>query len=195
MKTKRQHNRTQRGHTLIELIISAAILSAIIVSAGGLLAVAYRQQIRGRNYSQAQTDLRTALRIATRSIRHGYNVVATSTDSNFPSGSRTSGASQVIVRVPEPSTSSSADVEIRIYVSSGVMYAQRSDQATPGKKLMSGVSSLTINYFRTIAGTQSDVDGSPGTATEVCLTLASTQGILTTTATAYVTMRNAIEGL
>lgn len=194
MKIIRKRN-TRRGVTLVELLASTIILSFVVSGTMTLYTVGQKTQSVSRYYSQVQTDMRTGMRSATRTIRHGYNVVATSVKTNFPAGSRTSTASQIIVRVPEPSTSGSPDVEIRFYASGGTLYVQRSDAASPGTALITGVQSFTINYFITSGGTRSTDDGTPGTATEAQLTLVDTYGSVTSTVTAYAALRNAIAPL
>src|ERR1041385_3230096 len=91
---------TRRGVTIAELLVVAIVLSFIVGAAMRLYNLAQHQQLQARMYSQAQTDLRTALRRATRAIRHGYAAKATSSKSNFPNGSATS-STQVIVPIPE----------------------------------------------------------------------------------------------
>src|SRR5690348_17322830 len=64
--------RAQRGTSLIELLAVAIILSFLIGATAQFYNVGKAQQRLGQGYSQVQTDLRAALRVATRTIRHGY---------------------------------------------------------------------------------------------------------------------------
>src|SRR5437868_3412727 len=140
----------RRGVTIIEMLMVAIILSFIVGATMRLYNVGQYQQLQARMYSQAQLDLRVALRRATRTIRHGYSPKATSSKSNFPSDSASS-STQVIVPIPE-TDSDGTNKEIRVYYSSGSLYAQRSDETGSGTLLIDGLRTSTagaeFHYFK-----------------------------------------------
>lgn len=179
---------------MLEVLVASLLVFGIVAAASRLYGIGVAQQSMARNYSQVQTDLRTALRRVTRTLRHGFALKNPSTQTSFPSGSLTSNSTQVIVPVQE----SSAVPEIRIYFDStaGTLYAQRSDDGSI-TDLLDQVSSLTFNYYKTIAGVTTEVASAPETATEVKITLTAWYGSFvgaraTTTCTAYVALRNNI---
>jgi hypothetical protein len=175
----------------MEMVLAALLLSFIVAAVSALYNVAYKQQRIARNYSQVQTDIRAGLRRATRAIRHGYKVVNPSTQANFPV--KASNASQMIVVVPD---NTAAQRELRLYLSSGTLYAQYQDQTTASATaLLSGVTALTFNYFYENVTTKTATDGSPQLATEVQITVTAQQDAATTTVQAYVELRNATLGL
>jgi hypothetical protein len=169
------------------------MLGFVITGAATLLNVGRRQQRTLRLYSQVQTDLRASIRRATRALRHASEVVNPSTATNFPV--KSSGASQVIVTVPEPSGSSPSTVQIRFYLSSGNFYAQRSDNTGPGVLLESGVQSLTFNYFRTVGSSRTAVDASPSQATEIQIAITGSSGNISSKLTTLVALRNVLVSL
>ena len=183
----------RRGVSLAELLVSLTMMAMVIASCATLLTIGRRQQKTWQRYSQLQTDLHTALRRATRTIRHGSAVLNPSAAANFPV--KTSSATQVIVQVPEPTGTSPTTVQVRFYVSGGVFYAQRSDVAGNGLTLMSGVQSVAFSYYRTAAGTRTSVSGTPQTATEIGITLTGSSGGLNTSLTSLTAMRNVLISL
>lgn len=187
--------RYRSGATLIEMVVSALILSFIVAATAGLYTVGQAQQRTARSYSEAQTDIRTTLRRMTRALRHGYQVVGVSAAGTL--AGKASGPDQVIVRVPEPGGGSQS--EILFYRSgSGVLYFQRESDAAPGTPLVEGVRALAVHYFRTdiaVGGAiRVPVDADPATATEAEVTLTVERPPAVTTVKAYVTLRNAIVG-
>ena len=186
----------RQGVTIAEMLIVAVVLSFIVGATMRLYNLAQHQQLQARMYSQAQGDLRIALRRATRVLRHGYAAKATSTKSNFPSGSASS-STQIIVPIPETDTNAS-NKEIRVYYSNGSLYAQRSDQTGSGTLLISGLRTspggATFNYYKTSGVSTTEVASSPDTATEVRITLWAVRFNVTTSVSAYAALRNVISG-
>ena len=180
---------SRRGHTLWEMLATTLLLGMTATAAATLMRTGQRQQKIARDYSQIQTDMRSAVRRASRTIRHGYAVVNPSSSSRF-AGNTASNGSQVIVKVPEPGNTS--QVEVRFYLSGGTFYAQRADDTGSGLALMSGVNTLSFNYYQTSSatGTRTAVDSTPQSATEVGLTLNATSGLVTSSFTSYVALRN-----
>lgn len=189
-KGRRAAGRPFRGASLAEFLAVVLILSFVIGATGRLLTVGERQQRLGRGYSQAQSDLREALRVATRALRHGYAVVSPSTETQFPTS--VSNADQVIVRVPEPGGGS--QVEVRLHVLNGVLYAQRSDENSPGRALITGVRSAGFAYYVTSGTVRASSGGNPPAATEVEIALTANRESWSTTVRTLVTMRNRIAG-
>ncbi|MFN3648286.1 MAG: type II secretion system protein [Armatimonadota bacterium] len=187
-------SKRRRGVTLAEVVIAAMILGFLLAATANLYQVGFRQQRLAGAYGQVQTDLRDALRRATRGMRHGFRVVSPSTSPSFPV--TTSSAAQVIVEVPEPSASASSSVEVRFHVSGGVLYAQRSDQAAPGLALIQGVQTVSFEYFRQpSSGTEhTPVNGAPASANEVRVTVTARRPPATTTVSTLVNLRNSIAG-
>jgi prepilin-type N-terminal cleavage/methylation domain-containing protein len=177
------------GFTLPEMLVSVLLLSMAIAGAGVLMNVGQKQERIARDYGQAQTDTRSGLRRILRAIRHADSVQNPSVYA-FPVTS--SSASQVVVLVPEPSTAATTTIEERVYLSGTALYVQRSDQAAPGTSMVTGVSSVVFNYFRTVGTTRSAVDSTPQTATEVQITLTLVSGQATTETVASVALRNKI---
>jgi type II secretory pathway pseudopilin PulG len=195
-------NRGPGGWTLLELLASAIVLSFLVASSATLYSVWQRQSLLARNYSQAQTDLRTAFRIMLRTIRHGTTVVATSSSGTI--NGKVSNASQIVVHVPE---SGSASADVVFYVdSAGTLYYQRDTDATP-TSMITGVKTISIHYFQTtttVSGTgtlseaNTEVAGAPASATEVQIALTvrsggpkdTTNEAAVTTVQSYVTLRN-----
>jgi hypothetical protein len=119
--------------------------------------------------------------------------VRNSTDTDFPSGFRNSGSTQVIVEVPQPN--GGAKIDVRTHVSNGTLYIQKSTESTPGTSLMTGVQTIQVNYYKTAGTTQTAVDGSPLTATEVKVRLTGVSDQAVTTVEALVALRNTLGGL
>lgn len=186
----RNRERHRRGYSLIEALIGVLILSFVVAATATLMEVGTRQQRLGRSYSQVQTELRDALRRATRSVRHGYWVVGTSTVSNF-SAAPTSGSTQVIVRLPQ---AGGGTLEARYHLSGGTLYVQREDEVAPGTALITGVTQFTLGYYRTNGSVRSASDGTPANATEVKFRLTATRGSATTPVETLVTLRNRLAG-
>jgi type II secretory pathway component PulJ len=180
----------RRGISLVEGIVGLTILSVVLAATAALLAGGQRLQRTSQDYSQLQTDLRTAVRRVARSLRHGFAVVNPSTVSGF--GVQASSATQVIVTVPEPSGVTPEKVELRFYVSNQVLYAQRSDQAAPGTALLTGVRGLAFSYYQTTAAGRTAVDATPQLATEVRFTLSAAQGKIVTAMPGMACLRNTI---
>ncbi len=194
-KYSKRSRRTHRAVSLVELLVSTLIFTFVLTAAVSLYSAGNVQQNRARYYSQAQTDLRLILRTASRTIRHAYGVVSSSTESRFPSGSKSSSQDQIIVRVPEPARAKKNSIEIRFYVLDGAFYAQRSDEAAPGTKFAEGVKSLKVNYFRSTGSFRNSADNAPATATEAQLNIQNTVGNVSSGAAAYIAFRNADIGL
>ena len=179
-----------RGVSLMEMLAALLILSFIVAATATLFNTGQRQQRLGRAFSQAQTDIRVALRDAMRAIRHG-TVVNPST--NF-GGNAPSNSSQVIVNVPEPTGAATSYIELRYYLSSGTLYKQRSDQ-NAGSAILTGVDSLTINYFKTVYSSRTSVDANPETATEVLITVTVIRERITTRVSTLIALRPFTIGL
>lgn len=180
----------RRGTSLVEALAVSLILAFVMAASARLLHAGNVQQLLSRGYSQAQTDLRDALRRATRGIRHAFGVVPASSSPTF-SAAPNSNASQLIVRLPQPG---SAAIEARYYLSNGTFYVQRDTDAAPGTPLITGVTQLQFQYLRVSATTHTDVTGSPGSANEVRIRLTARRETATTPVEALVSMRNSVIG-
>jgi prepilin-type N-terminal cleavage/methylation domain-containing protein len=185
--------RLRAGFSLPELLACLTMLAFVMTGAATLLNVSSRQQRTLRIYSQVQTDLRSGIRRASRTLRHASAILNPSTSVNFPV--KTSGASQVIVRVPEPAGSAASAVEVRFYASGGVFYAQRSDVSGAGVALESGVQSVAFKYYRTANGSRAAVDATPSQATEIQITITATSGAINTKLSNLVALRNVLINL
>ena len=181
------------GFSTFEALAALFILMFAISVTAQLYVTGMRVRRVAQNYSQVQTDLRSALRDATRAVRHGYQVMNPSSLTAFPNVApnyRNSNANQLIVQVPD---STGAKVEIRYYLSSGGLYEQRSSGGTDQLQL-SGIQTLTFNYYKTSGGTRTAVDGSspndPSKATEVQVTVTATNGVVTEAVSVLVALRN-----
>lgn len=179
-----------RGMTLIEVLIVALIMTFLTIGVGMLYTVGQRQQRISNYYSQVQTDMREGLRRVTRTLRHGYEVVGTSTAGTL--NGLSSSTSQIIVRVPEPTGAATTYVHIRFYVSGSVLYSQRQDQSAPGVALLDGVQTLAFNYFDEYGA---NMNATPTAATRTEIVLTARRGPATTTVRTLVTLRNRSVGL
>ena len=177
-----------RGVSLLELVSSLAILGFVVAATAGLYVAGQRSHFRARYYSDAQTTIRRALRDLTRTTRMAESVLAKGTTGTL--NGQTTGASQLVLRLQ----SSPSVVECRYYVANGVLYKQTSADAAPGTPLLSGVVSLTFNYYTTLAGTRSSASANPAKASEVEIVLRARSGTVTTGLTAYVTIRQVVAG-
>lgn len=189
--------RTRPGVSLVELLAVAIILSFLVGATAQFYNTSKAQHQLSRDYSQVQTDLRTALRRVTRTLRHGFAPKHPSTRANFPSGS-TSNSTQVIVPIPE-ADGAGVNKEIRIYYSNGSLYAQRSDETGAGTLLINDLNTspagAEFRYYKTVAGANpTEVANAPETATEIRITLTGKYGRATTSVVAYVALRNVISG-
>jgi Tfp pilus assembly protein PilW len=182
----------RRGATIVEFLVSMFLMSIVLTGTARLFYVGYQQQRQARGYSNAQKEIREGLRRMTRALRHGYGVVNPSSSAGFPAAD--SGASQVIVRVPEPSGASTTDIEFRFHVSGEVLYYQRSDEAAPGTALVSGVQSAVFNYYQSSGSGRTAVDSTPASANEVQVTLTAESADMTTKVSTLVNLRNATVG-
>lgn len=183
----------KRGFSLPEMLAALTMLAFVLTSAATLLNVGRRQQQTLRQYSQVQTDLRAGLRRASRTLRHAQSIKNPSAAANF--AVKVSDASQVIVEVPEPTGSAQTTVEVRFYLSNGVLYAQRADVATAGVALETGVQNVEFRYFRTANGVRATSDSAPQQATEVQLTVTAASGAISTRLSTLVSMRNVLINL
>ena len=129
-----------------------------------------------RFYSYGQTDIRTAMRTVTRTLRHAYQVNATGTLGSL-SGVASNG-SQVVCTIPQ--ASGSANIQVLFYMSGDTVYYQRSTDAAPGTALLTGATGMAVAYYTTTNGITSAA-ASPSQATEVQITLTATRGSVTTT--------------
>jgi hypothetical protein len=183
----------RRGATLLELVASALLLSFVVAAASKLFQVGHASHTMVRHYSQAQSDLREALRRATWGMRHGYGVVATSTAGNFPV--QASNTAQAILLLPEPTGSNPAQVQVRYHVTNGILYAQRANEAAPGMALLPGVQNVTFAYYQTNGATRVPVNGTPALATEVEIQATARRHRWNTKVSTLVNLRNSITGL
>lgn len=187
--------RARRGALLVETLAAVLILTFLVWATARFYIVGIAQQRLGQGYSQAQTNIRTALRSVTRTIRHGYAVVPSVSSGNL--NGKTSTTSQIIVTVPQ--ATGSPTINILFYVSNGTLYYQRSTDTSP-TVMITGVQSLTLTYYKTSLAssgtgtTQTQVNSTPGSATEVQINLVANYQNVTTTVTAYTTLRNMIAG-
>jgi type II secretory pathway component PulJ len=182
--------RTRRGYSLIEAVVTLVILSFVVAATATMMEVGTRQQRLGRNYSEVQTELRDALRRVTRGLRHGYQVVASSTQANFATAP-TSGPTQVIVKLPQ---AGGGIIEVRYHLSNGTLYSQREDETAPGTARLTEVDSLSLSYYQTVGSVRSAADSSPGDATEIRFYVTATRGSATTPVEALVALRNRLAG-
>src|SRR5689334_10324473 len=79
----RSRRGSQRGLTLVEMLVTAIIMVFLTTSTFQLYTVVNRQQLKARDYMNNQTADRDALRLMMRTIRHGSVVVTGSGYSNF----------------------------------------------------------------------------------------------------------------
>lgn len=175
-----------KGMSLIEVILAAMVLSFMVAATARVYQVGEKQQRTARAYSLAQSDIRRGLQRLTRTVRHGYQVVAAS--ANF--GGASSGLNQVVVEVPEPGGTTRG--EIRFYLSGGTLYAQKQSEAAPGTALVTGVQALELKYYQTDSGTGIASVVAPALATEVDIKVTAKRDPAVTTVRAYVNLRNAI---
>ncbi len=194
-----------------EMLLSMLILAFLAAATASLYTVGQAQHHTAKGYSQVQTDVRRAMARVTRTIRHGYSVVGTSSLGTL-NGLSSAVNDQIIVEVPEPSPST-AKRQIRFYRSNaGVLYYQDHTQAAPGTALMTGLqvpregltsgeaAPLTFHYYQSIpdlsgAVTTTNVDANPSLATEVRITITARSAPVSTTVRAYVSLRNSLQGL
>lgn len=182
--------RRVRGMTIIEMLAASLVVTFLVAASTTLYDVGFRQQRLAWRYSNSQTDLRAALSQMTRTLRHGYAVVPVSAAGNLVG--QVSNNTQVIVRVPQPA--GAAAIEVMFAVSpTGDLYYQREGDAV-GTTMISGVQSIAVNYFQTVAGVTSAVDLTPGTATEIQIGLTVNKDRAATSVTAYSALRNTILG-
>lgn len=179
----------QRGASLVEMMSALLILAIITAASFSLYWSGNQAHRRARFYSQAQTDIRQALRQMIRVIRSANSVVSQGTMGTL--AGLASGSNQVVVRLPQGAGSF---IECRYYVSNGVLYQQRSTDAAPGTALLTGVTGLTFNYVRTLGGVRTAVDGAPSVATEVQMAINARRGSVTTGLTGYVALRTKLTG-
>jgi|SRR5579859_3437021 len=201
--------RSRSGYTLIELLVSTLILGFLSLGGVTLYIVGFHQQRVAQHYSQVQTDLRTGLARANRTLRHAFEVVDANTVysgivvTQFPNNAvRFSNAAQLCIRAPQP-TATGGYVEIRFYLSNGTLLCERADAIGSPTTLLNSVQALTFNYFQTSGGQRTAVDNTPAfgvtntpdMATEVQITItgqSSDQAAITATAVTTVNLRNKI---
>jgi len=181
--------RRRRAVTLLEMVAALTILAAVSAATVSLYWTGQRAHRRARFYSEAQTDIRDTLRRITRTARTSECVMAQGTLGTL--SGLTSNTYQVVLRVPQ---GASPAIECRYYVSNGMLYQQLSTQSAPGRRLLSGVVSLTFGYYRTLAGTRTSVAGAPASATEIEIVLRVRNASVTTGLTGYVSIRTALTG-
>lgn len=181
--------RRTAGASLAEMLACLLILSFAVASVSKLMTAGLLQQQAGRERSDGQDAVRKGVRLAVRSLRHGFRVVASST--SFGSA-QSSSASQVIVEVPQPSGSNPSKILIRLYRSANTLYLQRSDQPGSPVVALSGITSLTVSYYLTSGTTRTPCPSSPSSATDLQLTVRATSGSAIIQMSADVTMRNAL---
>src|SRR5262249_26544902 len=157
----RRRGMYRRGWSLVEMVASALIVSFTLAAAATLYMTWQKQTLLARNYSQAQTDLRTAFHSLLRTLRHGSTVVATSSAGNL--NGQTSTTSQVIVTVPQATGSS--DIQVLYYQTGGVLYYQRQGDGS-GTSIISGVTAFTVHYYKTVTTTSGGVSTITTTATD-----------------------------
>lgn len=187
--TRRSPRRRRSGVSLLEMVSSLTILAVIAAATVGLYWSGQNTQRLARSYSEAQTDIRSALRQMTRTLRTAETILAQGTSGTL-NGIASNGY-QVVFRLR---SSAGSPIEGRYYVSNGVLYQQTSAQAAPGTELARDVVSLTFNYYRTLAGMRSSVNANPSLATEVEINLRVRNQRVTTGLTAYVTLRWKLTG-
>lgn len=187
-----------RGFSLVEALGAMLILTFVILGTLQLYQVGDKQQRTARNYSNAQTSNREAIRRMLRSLRHGFAVQMN--DSSFTGSPVSSTATQVIVTVPH---AVSGTDHVRFYLSGSTLFGQNGGAAAIA--VATDIQSVAFTYYKTTqtfsGTTYTDVSGSPATATEVQIQLVSSSGGTasatgaTSTETAYVELRNATLGL
>ena len=185
------------GWSLIELLATSLILSFVIASTVALYTIWERQSLMARNYSQAQTDTRTAFRTIMRTVRHGNYV------STVAINAINSDDSHVIVNVPQPGNTA-ADFVFYTDAGGGLYVQSRTDSSPT--RIISGVTAMRIRYFQTVTtgagnarvATTTEVPGAPGAANQVQIALTVRSGgannnsnaAVATTTQAFVTLRN-----
>jgi prepilin-type N-terminal cleavage/methylation domain-containing protein len=123
---------TQKGMTLIELMITLAILSVIILGLVVFFTGGVRSWITGQSQLEAQRNARQAMESMVREIRHGESIVGNSDDDT------------IIVSVPALGSESAYNVT---YDLSGTTISRGSNP------LISNVQSLILEYYES-DGTQ-----------------------------------------
>ena len=185
-----------RGYSLVEMLGAAMILAFVSLGTVMLYRVGDKTQRTARFYSDAQSQVREALRRVSRTVRHANGVVTNSLVANF-STAPSSDTTQVIVETPAPASTSTE--YIRFYLNGTTLYAQRHDDTDAGIAITSGVQSMTVNYYYTTVTSsgisRTRVNGAPTTATEVQITLVLKSGTVTTTENVFVELRNHSLGL
>lgn len=187
MKRRQGRRRCILGISLVEMMASLVILGLIVAATVSLYWTGNMAHRRAGFYSRGQTDIRQAVRQMTRVIRTSERVVAQGTLGTLNGIS--SNQYQIVVRLP-----GTTPTECRYYVSNGVLYEHLSSSSAPGRPLLSDVVSLTFNYYRTVAGVRTSVNGSPQSATEVEVSVRARSGSVTTGLTTYVAIRTVIAG-
>ena len=187
--------RFQRGALLIDALSAVIILTFLVGATAQCYKVGNGQQRLGASYSQVETNLRTALHLITRALRHGNSIVASVSSGNL--NGKSSNTSQVIVNTPQTTGSN-----ILFYVNNGTFYYQRDSDTSP-TAVITGVQSLTLTYYQTTISTTSgsattitrtQVNSAPSSATEVQINLNGTYQNVNSNITAYIDLRNKSAG-
>ena len=125
--------KTQKGMTLIELMITLAVLSIIILGLVVFFSGGVRSWITGQYQLEAQRNARHAMESMVREIRHGESIVGNSDDDT------------IIVSVP--------DLDLGAYAATYDLSGTTISRG--GNPLISNVQSLILEYYEN-DGTQID---------------------------------------
>ena len=124
--------KTQKGITLIELMITLAVLSIIILGLVVFFSGGVRSWITGQYQLEAQRNARQAMESMVREIRHGENIGAGSDEDT------------IIVSIPALSSEPAYDVTYNLFDTT---------INRVGNPLINNVQSLILEYYKS-DGTQ-----------------------------------------
>jgi len=200
--------RARRAATLIEMLVTAAVIGFLSIATAQFYRVGYNYHRNMKSYSQTQVELRDILDMMTRTARHAYQVRRGPVQIN--GRDQSSSATQVVLEIPVPGASSTQRIRFFKPATTGTfpgggvanknhIYYEK-DGEVGINTVATGIQSLAIGYRQTTVagdGTVSitNVDATPGQATELKITITAQKSAVVTTSVAYVAMRNAIGGL
>jgi type II secretory pathway pseudopilin PulG len=178
----------RRGAALVELLVTAVILSFVVAGTARLLRAGEAQQRVARSYSQGHTDLRAALRDATRAARRAKEVESPS------------DVTQCTLRVlPYATAVASTDggTRFRFYRDAASSELRAQPEGGAAQTLMTGVEAVQFQYFTTqinAAGVQLVTTADPTNATLVRITARLVRGPVRHTAESDITLRSRMAG-
>lgn len=176
-------SRRRRGFTVAELIITTALLSAVLTATWVLMVAGTRGQRAARDQVELYSAVRSAMRTIGLMVRRAEGVLGTSTG---PQASYASTAHQLGLSVP--STGSAAQrVAVRYYLQDNILYEQTGTlEAAP---LLSTVSRFEVAYFSPAGGNQLVSASRPEDASGIQVTLTAARGSARATLNSYFALR------